>query len=165
MSPELQSQLGETITQVIAFIIFFLIMKKYAWGPVTKLLDDRQRQIEDGFADIEKRQADAEALHKDYEKRLRNIEQEASARIQEAVNEGRRVAAEITENAREEARKIAERTQRNMEIELSKARIELRQEIVNMTVTATERLMREQLDPAAHRKQVDRFLQDLESEN
>jgi F-type H+-transporting ATPase subunit b len=140
-------------------------MKKYAWGPVTKLLEDRRDQIEEGFAEIDDKMAEAQKLHADYQSRLENIEAQAREKIQEAVNEGRRVGAEITENARVESQKITERAQRNMEIELDKARVELREEIVSMTLTATERLMREKLDPDAHRKQVANFLKDMETKN
>src|SRR5262245_6331869 len=106
MPAEVLSQLGETITQMIAFIIFFLVMKKYAWGPLTRALDERQAKIEEGFVSIDRRQAEADALHKEYETHLKQIEQEARTKINEAVAEGRRVAIEITEAARVDAQKI-----------------------------------------------------------
>jgi F-type H+-transporting ATPase subunit b len=163
MSQELWRLIGETIVQCITFGLFFWIMKLFAWPAIMNLIEGRRREIEDGFAEIDRKQAEAERLHKEYQAHLRDIEQEARAKIQEAVVEGRRVAAEIGENARADARKIAERAQRNVQIELAKARIELREEIITMTLTASERLLREQLDPAAHRRQVDHFLADLES--
>jgi len=162
---EFMRQFGEFVTQVLTFLIFYWVMKRFAWPALMGVLDKRQRQIEDGFAQIERKQAEAEKLHLEYEAHLRNIEQEARARIQEAVAEGRRVAAEIGDHARQEARKTADRAQRNMEIELAKARAQLREEIITLTLAATERLLREKLDAAAHRGQVARFLQDLESEN
>ena len=59
--------------------------------------------------------------------------------------------------------KITERAERNVQIELAKARTELREEIINMTLTASERLLREKMDEATQRRQVANFLQDLET--
>ncbi len=159
---ENRRQIGEFITQVITFLIFYWVMAKYAWPAVRNLLDDRQRQIEEGFANIERRQAEAERLHHEYAERLRGIEQEARARLQEAVAEGRAVAAEITEAARQETARAAERAQRNIELEIARARVELRDEIVTMTIAATERLLRQRVDTETDRRLLDTFLADLE---
>ena len=141
-----------------------MILKLFAWGPVTKLLDERQKRIEDGFDEIKRKQADAEKLHEEYAAKLRDIEAEARTKIQAAINEGRRVASEITENAREEAVKITDRSQRNIELEIEKARLELRNEIVALTMATTERLLREKLDEPTHQRMVTTFIEDVEKQ-
>lgn len=161
---ELWTQLGEFFTQFITFIIFFWIMKRYAWGPIMNVLDERQTRIEEGFEDIRNKQDEAERLRQDYEERLAEIEQEARAKIQEAIAEGRRVAGEVTEEARQEAAHITEHAQRNIRLEMAKARQELRDEIVDMTIESTRRLMNETLDDEGHRKLVASFISDLEGE-
>ena len=162
MSPELQTQLAETLTTLIAFVIFFLIMKKFAWGPLQGLLTERQAQIQDGFATIDRKKADAQALFDEYQARLREIEAESRQKIQAAIDEGQRVAKEIADEARNEADEVIKRTQRNMEIELAKARIELRNEIVGLTIGAAERLLRQKVNEEADRNLVSSFIQDLE---
>jgi F-type H+-transporting ATPase subunit b len=162
MSPEFLNQAAETLVTAIAFIIFFWVMKKYAWGPVTKVLDERQSRIERGFEEIKRKQEAAGALEHQLDERLRNIELEARARIQEAIADGRRLAGEITEKAHEEATQIAERARRNIELEIAKARVELRGEIVTMTIQASERLLRERLDETEQRRLVGAFIDDLE---
>lgn len=161
-SPELLNQLSETLTTIIAFAIFVWVLTKYAWGPVTRVLDERQRRIEQGFADIRDKQAAAETLERQYQEQLRNIDQERRARIQEGIAEGRRVAAELLEKAREEATHNAERSRRNLETEVAKARLELRNELVTMTIQASERLLRERLDGEQQRRLVTSFIDDLE---
>lgn len=162
MSPELMAQIGETVTQLLAFVIFVWIMKKFAWGPLNNLLEARRKQIEDGFAEIDRKQEAAEKLHRDYAEHLRNIEQEGRAKIQEAVAEGRRVAAEIVDSAREESQQMAERARRNIEIEIAKARVELRDEVVGMTMLASEKLLHQKVDTEMDRRLVSDFLEDLE---
>lgn len=162
MSPEFLTEVSETLTTILAFLIFFWVMKKFAWGPVTKVLDERQQRIEDGFEEIKRKQEAAGAVQQQYEERLRGIEQEARVKIQEAVAEGRRVGAELTEQARQEATQITERAKRNIELEIAKARHELREEVVTLTLAAAERLLREKLDEPGQRRLIGTFIEDLE---
>lgn len=162
---EFWTQAGETLTQIVTFVIFFWLLKKFAWGPLLAVLHERQQRIEEGFADIKRQQAAAAAVEAQYQERLRNIEQEARARIQEAIAEGRRVAAELTEQARVEAGQITDRAQRNIAIEVAKARQELKGEIVNLTIEASERLMRKQLDGDEQRRLVGTFIEELERQS
>jgi F-type H+-transporting ATPase subunit b len=165
ISHELANQIGEGITQLITFLIFFWIMKKYAWPVVIKILDERRQAIEDGFADIERKKTQAGESLKQYEAKLAGIEQEARQRIQEAVAEGRRVAQEITEQARQDATEIADRSQRNIQLEVAKARTALRDEIVTLTMEVTQRLLGEKLDEAADRRLVSSFIGELEDKS
>jgi F-type H+-transporting ATPase subunit b len=165
MSPEFIVQVSETITIIIGFVIFYWVMKKYAWGPVIKVLDERQRRIETGFDEIKRKQAEAAQLEQQYQARLHDIELEARAKIQEAIAHGREVAAELTEQGRQEATQITERAKHNIELEIAKARLALRDEVVKMTIEASQRLLREKLDEAGHRRLVGTFIDDLERQS
>ena len=162
MTPELWKLVGETITQLLAFVIFFWIMKKYAWKPLLNVLDERQKTIEGEFEDIRQKQGKVDRMRSEYEAHLEKIESEARVKIQEAINEGRRVAAELTESARNESIAMKEQAQRNIELEMNKARIELRDKIVSMTVNASERLIREKMDADMSQRLVNAFMDDLE---
>jgi hypothetical protein len=70
ISPELLNQASETITTIVAFVIFFWVMKKYAWGPLTVVLDERQRRISQGFEEIKLKQAAAGDLERALERFL-----------------------------------------------------------------------------------------------
>lgn len=155
-------QAGETITQAIAFIIFYLILSKTAFPALTKLLDERSGAIEKSFAEIRRQQSEAARLQAQYAEQLRGIEAEGRQRIQEAIADGNRVAAEITDKARHEAAEALERAQRTIQLEVAKARNELRGEMVNLTMGAAERLLREKLDDQAQRRLVDGFITELE---
>lgn len=161
---ELWNQLAELVVQAITFVIFFWIMKRFAWGPLLNLLEGRRRAIEEGFADIDRRRAETEKLHQDYTEHLRNIEQEARAKIQEAVGDGRRIADEIKENARAESQRMIEQALRNIELENAKARVELRDQIVAMTMLASEKLLKQRVNEETDRRLVSEFLAELDTE-
>jgi F-type H+-transporting ATPase subunit b len=156
-------EFSQVLTQLLGFLVAFFILKKYAWKPILQVLDDRRQKIADEFAGIEAQKQKADLLFAEYEERLRKIEDEARARINEAVVEGQKVAAEIKGQAQEEAKRIMLRAQADIEREVAKARVLLKEEMVGLTLGATERLLREKLDPAGHRKLVERFLNEVET--
>lgn len=159
---ELWLQIGETVTHAVVFLLFFWVMKRYVWPVVNAILEERQQEIEEGFARIERQQQAAAKRQAEYEAKLREIEAEARQKIQEGVAEGRRVAEEITANAQRDAQQIVDRAKRNIELEVQKARKELRDEIASMTIDATERLLHERLDREADHRLVAGFIEELE---
>lgn len=162
---EFYTAFGEFITVVIGFVIFYIVMKKFAWGPIIGLLDERAKKIQDGFAEIKQIKADTEESGRQYEERLKNIEAEARLKIQEAVAEGQRVATEITDKARSEANAIVESSRKKMDLELATARKELRDEVIRLTFAATERIIGEKLTEDKDRQLVGAFISEMESKS
>src|SRR3989338_5984587 len=93
----------EVLTHALGFVILVLVLKRFAWRPLLELLDARRQRIEQEFARIEQTKTQLETLQREYQTRLAQIEQEARAKIQEAVAEGKRVSLEIQEQARAQA--------------------------------------------------------------
>lgn len=154
---------GQIVTQVIGFVIAVLVLKRFAWGPILKLLDERREAIAGRFAEADTAKQGAERLRMEYEGRMREIDAEARKKMQEAIGEGQRVASQIKEEARREGRDAVARAREEAEHERAKARILLRDDIVEMALSATEKVVGERLDPEKHRRLVDEFIQDVES--
>jgi F-type H+-transporting ATPase subunit b len=141
----------------VAFLIFAWILKRFVWGPVLQLLDERRESITGEFQKIEETQAEAARLRGDYEERLRTIDQEARERIQESVNQGRRVAQEIREQAHAEAREITKRAKENVQLEIDKARVQLKEDMIRMTMGALESVLQETVSREQHDRLVGHF--------
>jgi F-type H+-transporting ATPase subunit b len=154
---------SQIVTHIIGFIIAVLILKRFAWGPILKLLDERREKIRGEFERIETEKRNAAALKAEYEMQLRTIEAQARARIQEAVQEGQKVAAEIREHARQDAHAQLVRAREEAELERDKASVGLRDEMADMVVRATERLIRERLDDQKHRQLVTDFIASIDT--
>lgn len=155
--------IAEVLTHIIAFLLLFVVLRRYAWKPLLCLLDERRSTIAGQFETAEARQREAEELHRRYDELIRKIDEESRARLNEAIAQGRLIAQETTEKARQEAREIAEKARRNIEIELDQARIDLKNRMVDLTIQSTERLLRERMDEAKHRELVARFIEELET--
>jgi F-type H+-transporting ATPase subunit b len=142
----------EVATHAVAFTAAVLILRKVAWKPILNLLEERRQKIATEFLTID-REKDANAKVKaEYEAQLRGIDQQARVKLQEAVGEGQKVAAEIKENARKESRDLLGRAREEIEREKDKAEVALKEDMVNMAVAAAEKVIRAKLDDPTHRR-------------
>lgn len=154
--------LPEIFTQLLAFWIAFWVLKKFAFKPILQTIDGRRKKIEDTFAGLEKDRLSLAELEKEYRLKLDRIEEEARARIQEAAGLGTALARDIQEQARQDARKMIERAESEIEQDLAKARLSMRDEIVELSSLMTEKVLEEKIDPQEHRRLVDKFIKELE---
>jgi len=159
-APEL---LAQVVTIVITFLLTVAILYALAWKPILALLDARKAEVIRSFDEIDRKIADADALINDYEERIRRIDEEARERMNKAIDEGRRVATDIVDKARAESDEILQKAQRTMEMELAQARIQLRRDVVEMTLEATGKLLAVEVDDDRHRQLVDGFISDVEA--
>jgi F-type H+-transporting ATPase subunit b len=158
----LKIEIPQLITHIIGFLLALWVLKKFAWKPILAVLDERRDKIKSSFDDIEAKKAAAEKLHQDYEAKLRTIDEEARQRLNAAVQEGEKIAGQIKDNARNEAKEMMERSKSELEQDFAKARIQLKEEIVNLTIGAAERIIHERLDQPKHRDLINRFIDDVE---
>ncbi len=166
MDPDLIKDLiPMALTQLVAFLIFIWLLKRFAVGPVTQLLDERREKIVAKFDEIEATEKRVAALKEEYETHLREIDEEARKKVHEEVTRGKRIAEEIVENARTEASQAMEKTKLNTQIQIDQARAEIKDEVIAMTLGATELLIKELLDEAKHRQLVGSFIEELEKRN
>lgn len=152
----------EILTQAGAFILLVWVLKKMAWKPLLKLLDERREKIRSSFEEIEQTKKDVEKLKTDYERAQARIQDEARQKIQEGIDEGKRVAREVQEEARRGARGILEKAKEDIQLEIAKAKVTLRNEVADLTLAATERLLEEKLDETKDKEIVLDFIEDLE---
>ena len=85
--------LAQFVTNIISFLILLFILKKFAWGALLKLIDDRTAKIDSEFESIEKAKQEIEKLKVEYQEHLIKIEEETREKLQEAMAEGRKVRA------------------------------------------------------------------------
>lgn len=150
------------MTQILGFLIVLWIMKRFAWKPLLRMLEDRKERIRSELEEAERRKEDAGKLRQQYEDKLKSIDAEARARLQEAVKNAQKVASEIKEEARADVKEMLGRARDEIERDRAQALAELRNEVVNMAVRASEKILRETLDVEKHRKMIADFIENLE---
>ena len=154
--------LAQISTNVIGFLLLVVFLRKVFWKTILKLLDERRRHIEEGLRSIGQSKQELAQLQADYAQRLAKIDDEARVKIQQAILEGKRIAIEVQEEARVQARTILAKTKEAVELELAKAKVTLRDQLADMTVEAVERVLQQKLDPKTDRALVESALDELE---
>lgn len=158
----MQFEWQQIITHAVGFLITMWILKKFAWGPLMNLMEERRNRIIEEFQRIDDERAKVAEQLALYESKLKEIDSERRAKIVEAVDEGKRVAADIKSQAQHEAKELHTKTRADLEREVAKARVELRDQMVTITMSAAEKVIRERLDEKKHRELIERYIQEVE---
>lgn len=156
---DLQWQL--LVTHAVGFLITLWILKKFAWGPLLHMLDERRSKISGEFKNIEHKKEEVVQLTTEYENKLKGIDEERRAKIVEAVNDGKKMAAEIEVNARAKAQQKAEKAELDLERDVAKAKVELKEDMIAMALSAAEKVIHERLDEAKHRELIGNFIDNV----
>ncbi len=144
--------------QLVAFLIFVVLLWRVALGPITKVLDERQQRIRESMEAAQQMQAELQATAARNEEVLHEARQES----QHIIANAREAADATIARAREEAGKQAEeylaRAESTLRSETEQARQQLRQEIADLAVTAATKIVRKELDPATQARLIEETL-------
>jgi F-type H+-transporting ATPase subunit b len=151
---------GLMIWTLLAFFIALFILQKLAFPRIGEALEKRRKAIEDSIDAAERTRVEADALLEEYRARLREAREQAEDIIARARKAGERVHEEAVAQARESREELMERTRRDIEAETRRALDQIRREVADLTVLATEKLARKSLDDADHRRLIDEALEE-----
>ena len=157
---EILAQFG---TNILAFLLLLAILKKFAWGALLKLIDERRAKIDSEFTSIEQAKEEIAKLKVEYQEHLNKIEEEARVKIQQAVQEGRRIAMEIEEDARNHSRETLEKTKETVALEIAKARTELKEQVVDLAIQVSHKVFQQNLDEETDRKMIESFIKEIDA--
>ena len=152
----------QVLTQIVGFLVVLWVLKRFAWKPILTLLEERRQKIKAEFDSAAGRKEEANQLFASYEAKLAEIDAAARAKIQEAVSEAQKIAADIKEEARKEGRELVVRSQAEIAREISKAKVQLKEDMVAISLTATEKIIFQKLDEPGHRRLIDEYLSRVE---
>lgn len=138
------------LAQMIAFALLIWFVNKVMWGPLSGIMEARQKRIADGLAAAEKGKHEQELA----EKRAKEVLKEAKDQAAEIVAQGQKRAAEIVEEAKETARSEGERivaaANAEIEREVNQAKEVLRAQVAVLAVAGAEKVLKREIDAKAH---------------
>lgn len=148
---------------VLSFAILFFVLAKFAWKPIMQGIKERESQISEALNQAglaRKEVADLEARNAQM---LQQAQQERDALMRDAQESKQRILQEAKDLARKQAEEFMLATRETMRLEEAEMRKQLRKEVLQLTVLATERILREQLaDSKTYERHVDRVLAELQ---
>ena len=154
--------LGLMIWTLIAFGATVYILNKLAFPRIAEALDKRRKAIEESIDSAERTKREADELLEEYRARLREAREQAD----DIVTRARRASESLQDETRAASRKQRDEmlasARRDIEAETRRALDEIRKEVANLTVVATEKVTRKSLDDEDHRRLIEEALQEVD---
>ena len=138
------------IGQSITFALFVWFCYAYVWPPLINALTERKKQIADGLAAAERGQHEHELAEKKAVERLKEAKGQASEILAQAQKRATEIVDEAKDDARTEADRIKSGANAEIEQEVNRAREHLRQEVVTLAMAGAEKVLKREVDAAAH---------------
>ena len=153
---------GLMIWTLVCFAITFFVLRRYAFGPIQKVIDDRRERIRQSIEEADRAREEARHLLEEHRKLVGKAKAEAEGILAEA----RRIADSQRERVREETEADRQRrldeTKRQIEAETQRALDQIRAEVAELTLVATSKVTGKVLDRDDHRKLIEDAIGDLD---
>jgi F-type H+-transporting ATPase subunit b len=153
---------GLMVWTLLLFFISLAILAKLAFPRISEALDRRQRAIEDSIDAAEHTRREADKMLAEYRERLRDARRQAEEIIGRARQAAEVHAREAQEEAVSRREQLMEQTRREIEAETRRAIIEIRREVADLTVMATEKVTRKTLTDDDQRRLVEEAVDELD---
>jgi len=154
--------LGYLISQIVNFALLFALLSVFLYKPVMRMLDERAARIRKGLEDSERAEKRLARIEADRDRRIQQAEREAREIVARAKEEARAQREEILAQARAEAEELLSRMRKEIEWERQHAVSKMREQIVDVVIAATARVIEQSLDETTHRRLIHDFLDELE---
>lgn len=146
------------VFQIINFLLLVFILTKLLYKPILGMLEKRQEYIKESLLTADREKEEAQKLLEEYKAQLAEAKKEAYRITQEAQKYGEELKREIETAAQERAKTIVENAQKEIEREKEKALVEIREQIIDLSLDAAGVILKKELDPKTHHQLVDEFI-------
>jgi F-type H+-transporting ATPase subunit b len=161
-NPLIDVTVGLMIWTLVCFGITFFVLRKFAFGPIQKIIDERRKRIRESLNEADRARDEARRLLEEH----RSLMNDARGQAEEILSEARRIGESQRERLRDELEGERQRrlddTRRQVEAETRRALEQLRTEVAELTVIATARVAGKVLDDADHRRLIDDAIKELD---
>ena len=146
---------------LVNLFVLYKFMKKLLFKPVQNMIDSRQKEIDDLYADAGRSKAEAEALKTQYEGQLSEANAERERILKAAHQRALQQQETMLREAQEQAARTLKRADEQIELEKKQARNELKNEVSDMAVQIAGAVLARDVKPAEHEALIDSFIDGL----
>ena len=146
--------IGLMFWTVVIFMLLLILLKKFAWKPILKAVDDRNSSINEAIASAEKAKSEMEQLSADNDKILNEAHNQRDSIIKEARDIKIKTIADAKNKASIEAEKIISSAKEQIKNEKMKAMTELKNEIADISIQMAEKIIKTELKDAKSQKKL-----------
>ena len=138
--------LVDSAITILAMFFVFLLLSYLLFNPARNLMEKRQEGIRDQMETAAREKQDAIQFKAEYDEKIKNVQKETDEILSEARKKALKKESVMLEEAREEAAQIVARANREVELEKSKVKDEMKQEIINVATAMAGKIVASSLD-------------------
>ncbi len=153
---------GLALWTLVTFIFLLVVLGKFAWGPILKGLEGREKKIRDDLANAEKARDEAEKLMSEYKKIMDRAHKESMDVIENGKVQAEKVRDELIAKAREDANQITENAKKEINSERDQAIKDIKKKAVDLSVSIAVQAISGTLTEEQHKLLVKNALEEFE---
>ena len=154
--------IGLFFWQTIIFVILIFLLKKFAWSPILKAVNDREQGIKDALDSAEAAKKEMQSLQADNEKIMKEARAERDSLLKEARDLKNLMISQAKDEAKSEAQKIIESANEAILNEKNAAVSDIKKQVVSLSIEIAEKLLKEKLsDDNKQMKIVEDLIKDV----
>ena len=161
-NPLIEVRLGLMVWTIVCFGITFFVLKRFAFGQIQRVIDERRERIRRSIEEAEKARREARRLLEEH----RALIGQARGQAEQILSEARKVAESMARRVKEETeadrQRRLEETKRQIEAETQRALEQIRTEVAELTLVATTKVTGKILEDADHKRLIDEAIRDLD---
>lgn len=136
---------GLFIWTVLTFLLLVMVLAKFAWKPLLKMLDERQKSIDDSLLSAEKARKELEDINQKSDSIISKAKIEAQSIVTDAKSAAEKLKEDIVAKANQEADDNLEKAKNQIGVEKDKALLEIRKEIVDLSINVAEKIIKKNI--------------------
>ena len=156
---------SDVIFSIINFLILMFVLYKCCWKMVVRVMKERQQGISDSLNKAEAARKEAEETHAMLQTEIDNARREAKRIVDESKKAGEAVKQDNIQQARATAEELTTRAELEIEGKKQEAVTELRNQVADMVVTVTEKLLKENISREQQLALVDKYIAEVGEKN
>lgn len=157
--------LGDLLFYLISFIILMLLIKHFAWGPVTKMMDSRASKISNDLDYAEKSRDEASKLQAQRQQALDASQTEAAGIVSDARENGEKQRQTIVANAEDSAKTLKANAAKDIEQERKDALKGAQDDVAALSIEIASKIIQKELKADDHKALVDSYIEGLGKQN
>ncbi len=154
-------QLPLSVATAIVFLGLLLLLSKYAWGPLSKALDDRERYQEEALAKTDQARAEGERLLAEHRQLMSRAQEDVRSMMDEARRNAETIGNSIVSKAHEEAESSRQRAERDIAVARDQALVEIWSKTANLAVDVAGKVLSREVSPEEHKRLLQRAMSEL----
>ena len=152
---------GLILWTIISFLVLLMVLGKFAWKPILKMLGQREDQIRSALEQASRARTEAAEMMKQNEKNLARAEEEYQKMMREGRILAEKLKEEIIAKAKQQAHLELQHASEEIQRSVDAAKLQLRTEVADLAIKATEKILEETLDEKRYKKLVDSVIHQL----